>query len=263
MTASDPHLTLAETCRRLGISRKALRLYEAHGLIAPGRTNADWRAYGADDIARLHRIAALKSFGFPLARIAELLSGKLPDLGGFLAFHEQVVRRDLDRAQRAERLLKAARARLAERGSLSTDDLIFLTRETVMTDKRQAVSEVYEAAAAKHLTAEDRAALERNGFAGLDVPDDDWPGLHAEAARLMAEGDPGSIAAMDLARRWMGKVFQATGGDPALTRKVRDVARDCHEAPAFQQASTSSNPMMDFVQKAYGAAIAAGVMPAP
>jgi len=68
---------------------------------------------------------------------------------------------------------------------------------------------------------------------------------------------------MDLARRWMGKVFQGTGGDPALTRKMRDVARETHEHPTFKAAAPSANAMMDFVGKAYGAAIAAGLMPKP
>ena len=264
LTTSGPFLTLAETCQKLGITRKALRHYEAQGLVRPERTGADWRVYGPGQIARLHQILALKSFGFPLARVAEILSGKLPDLAGFLEFHAQVLSKDLEQMQRSAQLLNAARSKLAEQGHLSTDDLIFLTKETVVTDKRhQGVTQIYEAIAAKYLSADDRAALDRNGFAGLDKPDADWPGLHEEGQRLMQIGDPTSIEAMDLARRWMSKVFEGTGGDPELTRKMRTVAREAHDTPAFQAVSTSSNDMMDFVQKAYGAAIAAGLMPKP
>ena len=61
----------------------------------------------------------------------------------------------------------------------------------------------------------------------------------------------------------MNKVFEATGGDPALTRKMRTVAREIQEQPGFTIAATSSNEMMGFVSQAYGAAIAAGVMPKP
>ena len=264
MTTSGPHLTLAEACRRLGITRKALRLYEQHGLVTPERTGADWRIYGPDQIARLHRIIALKSFGFPLTRIAELLAGKLPDLARFLDFHEQAARKTLEQARHATNLLAAARHRLAKQGSLSTDDLIFLTREITMTAKSEAtIADIYEAIAAKHLSDDDRATLARNGYTGITTPDDDWPRLHGEASRLMEIGDPTSIEAMDLARRWMTKVFEATGGDTALTMKVRDVAREVHDNPTFQRATTSSHAMMDFIQKAYGAAIAAGLMPKP
>ena len=97
----------------------------------------------------------------------------------------------------------------------------------------------------------------------MDKPDADWGALHEEAAQLMKAGDPCSSESMDLARRWMGKVFEATGGDPVLTRKVRTVARELHEQPVFAAASSSSNEMIDFVSQAYGAAIAAGIMPRP
>jgi hypothetical protein len=97
----------------------------------------------------------------------------------------------------------------------------------------------------------------------MDKPDTDWTLLHQEATRLMQTGDPRSPAAMDLARRWMGKVFEATGGDPALTRKVRAVAREANDHPAFTSISNTGNELMDFVSEAYGAAISAGIMPSP
>lgn len=264
MVKPGPYLRSAQVARRLGVSGKALRLYEAQGLIRAERTPAGWRAYGPAQIARLHQILALKSFGFSLGRIAELLSGDMPDLAEFLALHEHVLRQKAEQVGRALRLLAAARTKLAERGELSSDDLMDLTLETTMTEtSNDSLAAIYEAAAAKHFSKDDQAALAANGYRGMAEPDADWDGLHREAARLMEIGDPGSPEAMDLARRWMGKVFEATGGDPALTRKMRDVAREALEAPAFAAASSSSNPMMDFVSQAYGAAIAAGLMPKP
>jgi hypothetical protein len=58
-------------------------------------------------------------------------------------------------------------------------------------------------------------------------------------------------------------VFAATGGDPALTRKMKTVARETLGEPAFAAASSSSIAMMDFIAQAYGAAVAAGLMPRP
>jgi DNA-binding transcriptional MerR regulator len=191
-----------------------LRLYEAHGLVAAERTPAGWRAYGPDQIARLHQILALRSFGFPLGRIADLLSGGLPDLAPFLALHEQVLRRESERIDHALRLLSAARARLDDHGALSPDDLMNLTRETIMTEtNNDDLAASYAAIAAKHFSPTDQAALAANGYAGMDQPDHDWPALHAEAARLMATGDPASADAMDLARRWMGRCSRR----PAVT----------------------------------------------
>lgn len=246
------------------MSGKALRLYEAHGLIKAERTRAGWRVYGPEQIARLHQVIALKSFGFPLSRIAQLLAGGLPDLATFLQLHEQVLRQEAERVDRALRLLSAARAKLAKHGGLSSDDLMNLTKETAMTDKRNDdLAAAYETIAARHFSPADQAILTANGYGGMGKPDADWSALGEEAARLMKIGDPNSPEAMDLARRWMGKVFEATGGDPALTRKMRIVARETHEQPAFAAASSSANGMMDFVSEAYGAAIAAGIMPKP
>lgn len=261
---SGPYLRTAEVARRLGVSGKALRLYEAHGLLKAERTAAGWRVFGPEQIARLHQVIALKSFGFPLSRIAKLLSSGLPDLATFLELHEQVLRHEAERVKRALRLLTAARAKLAVNAGLSSDDLMNLTKEITMTEKSDDnLAATYEQIAAKHLSATDRAALAANGAKSMLEPDADWATLHVEAAQLMEAGDPRSPQAMDLARRWMGKVFIGTGGDASLTRKVRDVAREMHDEPAFATASSSSNAMMDFVSQAYGAAIAAGLMPKP
>lgn len=259
MSRSNRYLSLSETARRFGVSGKALRIYEAKGLVRPERTLADWRVYGPDQIARLQQVIALKSFGLSLGRIAELLLGRDVDLAKFLALHEAMLRRQKDEVERALDLVASARSRLASEGSLSSDDLIDLTRKTIVMN----ASTDFGTIAAKHLTREDQDTLKANGFAGMDKPAPAWDTLHAEATVLMKTSAPDSAEAMDLARRWMEQVALATGGNRALNEKVRALAREMHEQPEFQQHSTSSNDMMDYVQKAYGAAIAAGIAPKP
>ncbi len=68
---SERHFSPAEAARRLGVSVKALRVYESHGLVKPLRTAADWRTYGPNEIVRLHQIVALKRLGLSLARIGQ------------------------------------------------------------------------------------------------------------------------------------------------------------------------------------------------
>src|ERR1700758_4044319 len=105
------HLSPTETATRFGVSIKALRLYEQRGLLTPLRTEAGWRTYGPDQIARLHQILALKRLGLPLARIAALLasSGALEPI---LALQEQALARDSERLGRALALVRAAREKL-------------------------------------------------------------------------------------------------------------------------------------------------------
>ena len=88
MSASVPFLNPSEAARRLGVSAKALRLYEQRGLIAPVRTAAGWRAYGPDEMARVAEIVALRELGLSLAQVARVLEGDAESLETALAAHQ-------------------------------------------------------------------------------------------------------------------------------------------------------------------------------
>jgi DNA-binding transcriptional MerR regulator len=81
-------LNPSEAAKRLGVSGKALRLYEQRGLIAPVRTAAGWRAYGPDQMARAAEIAALRALGLSLGQVARVLAGDAQGLGPALAAHQ-------------------------------------------------------------------------------------------------------------------------------------------------------------------------------
>ena len=52
-------LTIGEVVRRTGLTTRALRFYEARGLVNPLRTAAGRRLYGAAELERIHQIVAL------------------------------------------------------------------------------------------------------------------------------------------------------------------------------------------------------------
>ncbi|MGY4476872.1 MerR family transcriptional regulator [Bradyrhizobium sp. USDA 3364] len=78
----------SEAARQLGISAKALRLYEERGLIAPVRSPAGWRAYGAAEMARCAEIVELRALGLGIGEVARILNGDAAILGRVLAAHE-------------------------------------------------------------------------------------------------------------------------------------------------------------------------------
>lgn len=88
MSSSAQLLNPSDAARRLGVSTKALRLYEERGLVAPVRTAAGWRAYGPEEMARAAEIAALRALGLSLAQIARVLGGDAKDLEPVLAMHQ-------------------------------------------------------------------------------------------------------------------------------------------------------------------------------
>jgi DNA-binding transcriptional MerR regulator len=193
----DIHLSPAETATRFGITVKALRLYERHGLLKPARTKSGWRAYGPDQIARLHQIIALKRLGLPLARIGVLLKDAHA-LDDVLALQERALARDSQKLARALKLVRAARAKLASGASLSIDDLANLTRETVLTDKtnREELKALLTPVLARHFTPEERARMTEVGEAHKTQ----WAGMISKAQAALATGDPASPEAREVAQ---------------------------------------------------------------
>ncbi|CAN7719925.1 MerR family transcriptional regulator [Bosea sp. LjRoot9] len=88
MSASTPFLSASEAAGRLGVSTKALRLYEQRGLVSPIRSAAGWRAYGPDQMARANEIAALRRLGLSLTQVARVLGGDPQSLEPALAAHQ-------------------------------------------------------------------------------------------------------------------------------------------------------------------------------
>ena len=241
----------AETAKLLGLSIKALRLYEQRGLVTPMRTEADWRVYGPSQIARLHQIVALKRLGLPLARIGALLCGRTETLGQVLDLQERVLAREGVRVEKALRIVRQARSRLAAGHRLSIDDLATLTKETTMTGKAsdEEMKAIFDPLAEKHFTAEERATLRQRSFDQAEASKG-WDGLIEEAKALMAKGDPYSAAATDLARRWQAQVRRFTQGDPAVDQKIMGMWKDAMANPATAPKLPLNPEIFAFVQKA-------------
>ncbi|HKS54053.1 MAG TPA: MerR family transcriptional regulator [Steroidobacteraceae bacterium] len=90
----------SEAARRLGISIKALRLYERRGLLAPTRTSAGYRVYGPDAMERAARIVAFRVLGLSLAQIARVLEGDPSSVDVALAAHERALASEIGKLAR-------------------------------------------------------------------------------------------------------------------------------------------------------------------
>jgi DNA-binding transcriptional MerR regulator len=137
---TEQWLTAAECARRIGLSVRALRVYEQHGLIAPRRTGKRWRLYGPDDVARLNEVLALKSLGLSLSSIAGLLKGRRADLSQLLEMQQEALRSVQERARRGLATMGAMQEKIAAGAAVSIDDLIQLAKETSMADDHDTVA---------------------------------------------------------------------------------------------------------------------------
>jgi DNA-binding transcriptional MerR regulator len=68
-------MNIGEAARRCGVSPDTLRHYEKRGLIAPpSRTEAGYRQYTAETIARVLQIRRALALGFGLRELADIFS---------------------------------------------------------------------------------------------------------------------------------------------------------------------------------------------
>ncbi len=113
MSASAQFLPPNEAARQLGVSAKALRLYEQRGLIAPVRTAAGWRAYGPAEMTRAVEITRLRALGLSLAQVARVFAGDPQDLEPALAAHQSVLEGQVRQLTGAVEKIRGLRAGLA------------------------------------------------------------------------------------------------------------------------------------------------------
>jgi DNA-binding transcriptional MerR regulator len=108
VTSSSQFLNPSEAAKRLGVSAKALRLYEQRGLIAPVRTAAGWRTYGPGEMVRATEIVALRALGLSLGQVARVLRGEAKSLEPVLSAHQSMlegrVRQLADTVEKVRRL---------------------------------------------------------------------------------------------------------------------------------------------------------------
>jgi DNA-binding transcriptional MerR regulator len=129
VNSTAQYLNPSEAAKQLGVSTKALRLYEERGLLKPLRTAAGWRAYGSNEMTRATEIVELRGLGLSLAEVAQVLDGEAAALGRALAAHEAI----LDARARAlhETILRVRKLRgELDRGTMLVASVVSRIRET-------------------------------------------------------------------------------------------------------------------------------------
>lgn len=193
---------IAEVARRTGLSTRALRFYEARGLVQPLRTATGRRLFGAGELARLHAILALKQAGFSLAAIGAMLTKGRPDLGRLIAAQLDMVEARAAALNNTRTLLRTLQSRIDRGEPIDVATLCSLIQqETCMT------STAWRGVIDRHFTPEEQAHWAEAGQAlppGFDAAayQAQWQelGRRIEAALPL---DPASDAAKAFVREWM------------------------------------------------------------
>ncbi|SMG24637.1 MerR family transcriptional regulator [Paraburkholderia susongensis] len=75
-------LTVRDAAERLGVTPRTLKYYEERGLVSPTRSEGRYRLYDEEDLKRFARILRLRSLGFSLHSITEMLKRPLEPVDG-------------------------------------------------------------------------------------------------------------------------------------------------------------------------------------
>jgi DNA-binding transcriptional MerR regulator len=202
-------LKVGELAALANLTVRTLHHYDGIGLLRPSaRSDAGYRLYDRDDVARLHRIQALRAFGLSLADIALTLDSPA---GSPLAIVDRQLESLEVRMAEARRLrdqLLRVRAQLVQ-GSAPDLSTWLTTLENTMD-----MINVYE----RYFTKEE---LERLPMVRSDAAQAQWQAMVEQVRGLIeSQVPPGSDAAKAFALRWLQTFDRDTGGDAALQAKL-------------------------------------------
>ena len=203
-------LKVGELAALAKLTVRTLHHYDSIGLLRPSaRSDAGYRLYDRDDVARLHQIQALRSFGMGLADIGLYLDS--PE-GSPLALVERQLaaldRQMLEAARMREQLLRL-RTELANgrKPDMST-----------WLDSLEQMS-MYE----KYFTQDELARLPMYHDEAVKAQ---FRGLVEEALELIrTQVAPESETAAAFGRRWLDAFGRGTGGDAELAARANLMAQ--------------------------------------
>lgn len=187
---------IGELARESGVTVRALHHYDRLGLlVADSRTSGGHRCYSEADVRRLHRIVALRGFGFALEDIAVLLQGE-PDQDPRELVREQlaVVGERIERAIALRDRLLGVLDGLDHAVEPSTSEFLRLIEETIIMNQPLTPEEFKRLAQrreefARTLSAEDFAALLKSREEAVAaISPDERERLRATRARMIPPG---------------------------------------------------------------------------
>jgi DNA-binding transcriptional MerR regulator len=211
-------LKVGELAALAKLTVRTLHHYDSIGLLQPSaRSDAGYRLYDRDDVARLHQIQALRSFGMSLADIGLYLDS--PENSPLAVVERQLAL--LDRQMReAERMRKHLRRLHTELANGGQPDL------STWLDSLEQMS-MYE----KYFTQDELARLPLYHDETIKAQ---FKGLVEEAQELIrTQVGPGSDTAKAFGRRWLEAFGAGTGGDADLAARINLMAQRENGGPGL------------------------------
>jgi DNA-binding transcriptional MerR regulator len=137
-------LTIGGMARLGQVSPRMLRHYDQLGLLSPERVDpvTGYRSYGISQLARLHRLVALRDLGFSLEQIGGVLDKdpQIDELRGMLALRRAQIEQTLDDEQARLRRVDAHLRALERNDEMKTQDIVMKTTDPLRVAALTAVA---------------------------------------------------------------------------------------------------------------------------
>jgi DNA-binding transcriptional MerR regulator len=199
-------LDIAQVAKLTGLTSRALRFYEARGLVKPLRSASGRRHYGPAELERLHQILALKRAGLSLAQIEKLTAGRKLDLRALVSAQIKTLETQQRDLAKAKTLLTAILSRIDRSEPIDVATFCSLIRQGELTMSQEIGAEIR----ARYMTPEqmdEYETLSENLAPGFDQQtfNAKWKDL-TERIRAALPMDPASTQGQAFLDEWQGLV---------------------------------------------------------
>jgi len=235
-------MQVGQLARQSGLTVRSLHHYDAIGLLSPSdRSEAGYRLYDSDDVARLTQILLLRRLDLSLAEIREILARPESSLQETIGQQISQLREKIEFQTQLVERLEAIHRRLEPAERVSVDQLTRLMEMMTMFDK--------------YYTPEQMEYLKKRGEElgeeKIRQAETEWPQLIARMQEEMTKGtDPASETVQALAKRWQELLQEFTGGDAGIESSLRNMYG---QEPQLRQQTGMDPSLMEFVAKANAA----------
>ncbi|MBS0253617.1 MAG: MerR family transcriptional regulator [Proteobacteria bacterium] len=247
----DDSLPIDQVTRATGLTARALRFYEARGLVSPLRTGSGRRLYGQAELERLHRITTLKRAGFTLSEIARLLGGAGPRrIEAVLRTQLGEAEKRLGEAQAAITALRDALSRIERGEPLDTATLCSLIHHG---DRLMSEKAAWDGLSAQYMTDQAKADFAQAPYPeGFDQEaySAKWADLGARIKAALPL-DPASDAARAFLAEWQELLAPFTAiATPAMGASVKAMYDDMPNWQAGSPSPGFDHAVWQFIQAA-------------
>ena len=227
-------LKIGQLAKHAGLTVRTLHHYDDIGLLHPSvRTDAGYRLYDRDDVARLQQIQALRQLGMPLADIGHFLANSGTSARAIVERQLAALQSRIDEAARMHAHLLGLHAQLARGEQPELADWLSTLEQMKMYDK--------------YFSKEELANLRMVHDDGCRA---EWDALVAEVGIVMAAKTlPTSLEAKQLGLRWITMLERDTGGNASFIARLDTMHVN---EPAIKQSTGISPAMRDYIAEVIG-----------